>query len=167
VTANAHKLVNGSKATNDGVIINGDVAGKGGAIGKYAIIAHYTIMGYVHIGHEEVMAAYLSFAKGFGSFIDGNALSDGGVIANGGKGILTTVFKVLGYGADYSTGKNFTVFTYASSFHDGDIASYPGAFTYFNIAVDHGEGVNVHIGSYFGIGVNVGESADHTFIIYY
>lgn len=156
VGADVAELVDESATTDYGKVVDDDLAGNLCGVGNNHVVANHTVVGDVAIGHDETVVADNSLPFGSGATVDGDALAEGGVVADNREGVLAAELKVLGNSRDYGTGEYVAVFADTSPFEDGDVAADAGAFADLDVIVDCDERINHYAGSNFRAGVDVG-----------
>jgi len=135
--------------------------GQLGIITHDTVIAHDAIMCNMTVGHDEAVVAYLGCPPVFAAPVYRNKFTYGGIIAYFHGGTFTLVFQILRNGCDYSAWKNAAVLSNPGTFHDGNIASDPGAITNFHILMNNTKGVDLNISGELCVGVYVGMWVNH------
>jgi hypothetical protein len=159
--SNLHKLVNGAHATEYRKIPQYYVAGHLGIVAHDAVVTNLAIMGDVTICHDKAVVPNLGCPPVFTSAVNGYKFTNGSVVANFDGSWFILKFKVLRNRSYNCPRKDPAVFADAGAFHDGYIASDPGAFTNFYVLVYDTKGINFYIRSKLGIRMDVCMGVNH------
>ena len=94
--ADVHKLVNAEHTADNSPISDDHMAGHGDPIGNHDPIAQLTVVAQMGVSHKQVATAQAGLLVASGGAVDGDALSDGVVIAQHHLGGIAGVLEVLG-----------------------------------------------------------------------
>ena len=106
--------------TDDGKVITADFTGELGGIANDQAVAKESVMGYMHVFHQQVIAAYS--CRSFGSCATGNGyvLTDAVVVTYFAYCFLAFEFQILGLRGDACTREKLVVVANAGAIIDGD-----------------------------------------------
>ena len=107
VATHAAELMGQNGGRNDCVIVHNYFAREFGGVSDYKIRAENTIVGHVHVFHKEVVTAHHSYAARCSASRNCDVLTDGIVVANLAGCVLAFEFKVLRFGRNACSGKDF------------------------------------------------------------
>src|SRR6187399_1341992 len=129
------------------------------------VIAYNTIMCNMAVCHDQAIVAHFCCPPVFAATVYRYKLTDGCIVTDLYCCMFAFVFKILRDGCYNSPRENAAVLSYSCTFHNGYVAAYPGAFTYFYILVNNTEGINLYVGSQFCVRMNVCVRMDHQLFI--
>jgi hypothetical protein len=148
-------------ATEANPVAQHHMAGELAAIAQGAIVADNAIMPNMAIGKDPAIIAHGSLPFIAGTAVNGHKFADGTVIANLNRGFFLGVFAVLGNGANYGSGEDAAILANAGPLHNGHIRPDPGAFAYFNVLMDNGKRIHLHICGQPCVGMYISMRMDH------
>jgi hypothetical protein len=158
---NAHKLLHGSEPCQHHAITHNYMPSKGSIVREDTMVAYLAVVRNMCVSHYKAVVAYFSGITVGSASVDGYTLANGGIIANYSDGIFALEFEVLRDSRDNRAREDLTIFANSRPFHYRHIGPYPGTFSYLYIFMYSGEGVNLHIRSYFCVRVDVCKRVDH------
>jgi len=131
------------------------MSSEGGAIGENTIVPYDTVVCDMGVSHDQTVVTHHSTHAIYGSLVDSNTLTNGGVVPNMSGGLFPLVLEVLGNGRDDRAREDLTILPDTSSLHNGNVGAYPSPFAYFHIFADSSERFYHYILSDFGFGVYI------------
>jgi hypothetical protein len=128
------------------------------------VVTYLAVVGNMAVSHNQAVITYGCFPAVSCTPVDGNKFTDGGITADLSRCFFTCKFQILWNGAQYSSGKNATVFADPRTIHDGNITADPGTLTDHYITMDHRKRIDFYIRSDPSIGINIGKWMRHYLI---
>lgn len=160
-TANIAELMDRGASAHEHPVANGDVSGQKDAIGHDDVVAHGAIVGDMGIGHHEDVAAQLGGAAGFGSAMDGDAFTEGAVVAGDHIGWFAAKGQVLGQVANDGAGMQLAVVAESDMVQHNGMGTKDAAFANHRGGRDVGPGTDLHIRAQPGARLDNGRWMDH------
>src|SRR5258708_7605322 len=111
-------------------------------------------MSDVAISQDHAIATYFSGPAVAGAAVNGNKLTNGGIVPDLDGRFLTIKLKILRISRYYSSREDSTVFPDTGAFHNRHITANPGSSSNLYIFMDHGERIDLDVGCEFGVRVN-------------
>ena len=148
-------------AADDHPVADVHFAGERHAVGDHAVAADDAVVPDVDVGHQQVFRADARGSGRGGSAADGHVLADVVVVADFAGGDFAGEFQVLRKACDRSGGVDAASLADARPVVDHGSGTDPAVVADHRVARDIGKWFHRDVGSEFGVGVDIGQVADH------
>ena len=158
--ADVHKLMDAQHATDHGTVADHHMAGHSHPIGDHDPVTQFTVVAEMAVGHQQIAAAQARLLMACGGAVDGDALTDGVVIAEHHLGWIAGVFQILGLQADAGARKDAIAAAHPHPTIQHHMGADAAIGAELNLRADHRIGPHTDPIGQLGPGINDGGGMD-------
>lgn len=158
---NAAKLMNPSKAGNDGMVCHFHMSGEGAVVGENHVIANLAVVGNVRVSEKEIVRTDPGGGFRGGAPVDGGVFPENIAVPNDKGGRFPGIFQVLRFEADGGEGKKLVFLPNFGGSVKDDMRVKDTAITESDTAFDHTVRPDLAVFAKSGFGRNDGGGMDH------